>query len=89
MRVWLKQFRESCGFTQEQVADKADISRSYYTNIENDIKTPSVRAAKSIADVLKFPWEYFFSEECSFKEQSNVDSRNEAVLEPNDCICDQ
>lgn len=77
MRSWLKQVREKATLTHEQVADKAEISRSYYTNIENGIKTPSVKAAKSIAIVLGFPWENFFDEGCSFGEQSAASDRKE------------
>lgn len=71
MREWLKKIREGAGKTQEQVAEEAAISRSYYTNIENGIKTPSVQAAKSIGLSLKFPWENFFNENCYFEEQSS------------------
>ncbi|MNO05175.1 helix-turn-helix protein [compost metagenome] len=70
MREWLKKRRDTASLTHEQVADRAEISRSYYTNIENGTKTPSVKAAKSIAKVLGFPWEYFFNDKCPFKEQS-------------------
>ncbi|WP_160045648.1 helix-turn-helix transcriptional regulator [Paenibacillus sp. USDA918EY] len=68
MRDWLKKDREKVRMTHEQVADKASISRSYYTNIENGTKTPSVKAAKSIALVLGFPWEKFFNDKCYSKE---------------------
>lgn len=71
MRLWLKIAREKAALTHEQVAEKAIISRSYYTNIESGTKTPSVRAAKSIAMVLGVPWENFFNEKCSFKEHSS------------------
>ncbi|OAB34163.1 helix-turn-helix transcriptional regulator [Paenibacillus glacialis] len=77
MRTWLKETREKKEKTHEQVADEAVISRSYYTNIENGAKTPSVKAAKSIAAVLGVPWEYFFKDECSFKEQSTATERKE------------
>jgi len=63
--------------TQEQVADGSGISRSYYTNIENGTKTPSVAAAKSIAKALKFEWGKFFSDECSLKEHSAAAERKE------------
>jgi transcriptional regulator with XRE-family HTH domain len=69
LRLWLKELRELLGKTQEQVADEAGISRSYYTNIEAGIKTPAVPAAKAIGKSLNFPWENFFNEECSFREQ--------------------
>lgn len=59
MRLWLKEFRETANKTQVVVADEAEISRSYYTNIENGTKTPSVNTAKSIARVLCFQWELF------------------------------
>lgn len=70
MRRWLKEVREKAEKTQEKVADEAGISRSYYTNIENGTKTPSVKAAKQIAGVLNFRWENFFEEKCYFKEHS-------------------
>jgi transcriptional regulator with XRE-family HTH domain len=64
MRKWLKELREKSEMTQEQVADQAGISRSYFTNIENGTKTPSVVAAKSISRVLDFPWAIFFEDKC-------------------------
>ena len=79
MRIWLKEFRDSAEKTQVVVADEAGISRSYYTNIENGTKTPSVKAAKSIAKVLCFPWEHFFDDKCSFKEQNKNDTRRDVV----------
>ncbi|MDU0329265.1 helix-turn-helix transcriptional regulator [Paenibacillus sp. 3LSP] len=79
MRTWLKKLRENAGFTHEQVADGAKLSRSYYTNIENGLKTPSVKAAKSIARVLNFQWELFFNEKCSFKEQ-NIELEQKEVV---------
>lgn len=69
MREWLKKAREKASLNHQEVADGAGITRSYYTNIENGIKTPSVKAAKSIANVLKFPWENFFADNCSLGEQ--------------------
>ncbi|MBA9086545.1 transcriptional regulator with XRE-family HTH domain [Fontibacillus solani] len=77
MRVWLKKAREHADLNHGEVADGAGISRSYYTNIENGIKTPSVKAAKSIAEVLKFPWENFFKDNCSLKEQLLETQRKE------------
>lgn len=69
MRTWLKKLRENAGFTHEQVADGAKLSRSYYTNIENGLKTPSVKAAKSIARVLNFQWELFLMKNVPLKNK--------------------
>ncbi|MFY0545499.1 helix-turn-helix transcriptional regulator [Brevibacillus sp. H7] len=69
MRNWLKETRENKGLTQEQAADLCGISRSYYTHIENNTKTPTVKVAKTIAKALGFNWTIFFKDECSSKEQ--------------------
>ncbi|MGG3839699.1 helix-turn-helix transcriptional regulator [Paenibacillus thiaminolyticus] len=71
MRLWLKELRDASGLTHEQVADRSNISRSYYTNIELGVKTPKVEVAKSIGKALDFPWEYFFNDKCSYEEHLN------------------
>ncbi|WP_373871507.1 MULTISPECIES: helix-turn-helix transcriptional regulator [Paenibacillus] len=68
LRLWLKELRDASGLTHEQVADRSNISRSYYTNIELGVKTPKVEVAKSIGKALDFPWEYFFNDKCSLGE---------------------
>jgi len=68
MRDWLKDKRERKGLTQEQAAELCGISRSYYTHIENQVKTPTVKVAKKIADVLEFDWAHFFKDESPSKE---------------------
>lgn len=70
VRLWLKEKREIKGFTHEDVAEHAGISRSYYTLIESGNKTPSVDVAKAIAHVLDFPWTIFFEEISYLKEHS-------------------
>lgn len=62
MRKWLENYRVNQNMTHEQVADSVDISRSYYTNIENGVKTPSVKVAKALSGVLKFEWELFYKD---------------------------
>jgi transcriptional regulator with XRE-family HTH domain len=59
-RDWLIKIRGNR--THQQIADKAKVSRSYYTEIENGDKNPSVKTAKKIADALKFKWTKFFEE---------------------------
>lgn len=72
MRDWLKDMRVTKGLTQEQVALLSGISRSYYTSIEQGIKTPSVSTAKAVAKTLKFNWVIFFENNCSSKEQTQA-----------------
>lgn len=63
IRQWLKVLREEKGLTQQEVADKARIERSYYTMIERGKRKPSVHVAKSIATAMAFDWTIFFESE--------------------------
>lgn len=67
MRIWLKKFREAKGYNHDEVAKLCEISRSYYTLIENGDKTPSVKVAKKIGSVLEFDWANFFRDHVFFK----------------------
>ena len=60
-RQWLADKREDK--THEAVAIEAGIKRSYYTQIENGTRNPSVGTAKKIANALNFDWTLFFAEE--------------------------
>ncbi|MFJ9462117.1 helix-turn-helix transcriptional regulator [Viridibacillus arvi] len=71
-REWLRSIRNYKFLTQEDVATKANISRSYYTRIESGTQTPSIDVAKRVASVLIFDWAIFFEDECSLKEQKRL-----------------
>lgn len=47
--------------TQEQVAEQANITRAFYTMIENGQKKPSPIVAQRLANVLGFDWTIFFT----------------------------
>ena len=63
-KINLKVMREKLGLTQQQVSNKADISRSYYTSLENDRTecryTPTVDVVKRLAEVLGFTWDDYY-----------------------------
>ena len=63
-KVNLKALRLQLGLTQQQVADKAKLSRSYYSMLENDINgkkhSPPVERIKALSDVLGFAWEDYY-----------------------------
>ncbi len=69
MRKWLKEKRVNNEFTQEEAADLAGISRSYYTHIEKGSKTPTVKVAKKIATALNFDWTLLFEEEPNLDDE--------------------
>lgn len=57
---WLRDIRLSKNFTQSQVASSAGLSVSFYCQIENKSRSPSVDTAKRIAKTLGFDWTRFF-----------------------------
>lgn len=56
---WLRSLRLQRGATQSMIADKAKISLSFYSCIENNRRRPSPDVAKRIAAVLGFPDEWY------------------------------
>lgn len=60
-REWLVKYRGD--MTQKEVAEKSQIKRAYYTQIENGSRNPSVKIAKKIAEVLGCDWTKFFEDE--------------------------
>lgn len=71
--LWLKDIRLKLDLTQEQVAERAGISRTFYTEIETGSKKPSTKTAKKIAQVLNFDWVIFFEDECRETQQTLFD----------------
>lgn len=56
----LKERRRLLKYSQQEVADKVGIERSYYTKIENGL-SPSVKVAQRIGEVLGVDWTIFFT----------------------------
>jgi putative transcriptional regulator len=77
-RKWLIALRnnkkgiDGSPYTQQNVADEAGIDRSFYTQIENGQRSPSVKTAKKIAKVLEFNWTLFFAEDHGVKQQQKT-----------------
>lgn len=60
---WFKDIREESGLTQNEIAEKAGITRQHIGAIENGLATPSPTIAKEIAKVLDFDWTKFYEDE--------------------------
>ena len=60
MRDWMRDERLSKNMTQDEVSKAAGISQNFYANIENGKRDPSIKTAKAIADILRFPWQRFY-----------------------------
>lgn len=69
-RSELNRVRKNLNLTQEAVAQKASIQRSYYGLIENGLRNPTLKIATNIATALEtpigqiFPNEIFFGNRC-------------------------
>lgn len=48
----LRLYRKTRGFTQQTLADRAGVSRSFVAEIERGAKLPRIPVARSLADVL-------------------------------------
>lgn len=68
-REWLTGIRVQLKMTHQDVADSAEIDRSFYTQIENGDRNPSVETAQKIANALKFDWTIFFAQGGGMKPQ--------------------
>lgn len=65
MRVALRKARLRAGLTQAELARRAGLSRSAYTNIEKGNKHPSLVTALRIARVLNEHVEELFADDVS------------------------
>ena len=62
MRKWLIKLRKEREMTQLCLAERIGISRAYYAQLELAQRSPSIRVAKKMADILDFEWTLFFEE---------------------------
>lgn len=49
----VRQLRESQGWSQERLAENADLNRSYLGEVERGVKTPSLATAEKLALALR------------------------------------
>ncbi len=56
----LCRLRAGANFTQETLAEKADLSRRYIQEMEAGLKNPSVRTVVRLKKALKCSWEDLF-----------------------------
>lgn len=58
--MYLKYLREKAGYTQQELADKAGVSRTTISMIEQGENQPSVKLAKKFGEIFNVGWEKFF-----------------------------
>ena len=57
----MKELRKDMGLTQQQVADKLNISRVNYTRYETDVVCPDFDTLVDIADFFNVSLDYLFN----------------------------
>ncbi|WP_456399137.1 cupin domain-containing protein [Mesoaciditoga sp.] len=59
----LKRLRLSRGFTQEELAERADLTKGFISLLERDKTSPSIATLEQLLDVLGVSLKQFFSDE--------------------------
>ena len=58
----IKQLRTFYGLTQEELADRCELTKGYISQLENDLTSPSIATLKDILTALGSSLKEFFSE---------------------------
>ncbi len=51
----LREVRQERGLSQEELADRAGLHRTYISQVERGLKSPSLRSLEQIAQALDLP----------------------------------
>ncbi len=72
----IKQMRNQKGLTQEELADRCELTKGYISQLENDLNSPSIATLTDILSALGSNLSEFFREEA---EEKVVFSKNEFI----------
>ena len=59
----IKELRLACGLTQEELADRCELTKGYISQLENELTSPSIATLKDILAALGSSLKDFFAEE--------------------------
>ena len=82
----LKNLRNQCGLTQEELADRAELSKGYISQLEHNMTSPSIATLADILQCLGSSLEEFFTgtseEQVVFGEEEYFEKiDNEMIME--------
>ncbi len=77
--IKIKRLRLQCNLTQEELADRCELTKGYISQIENDLTSPSIATLKDILSALGSSLKEFFSE----AEEEKVVYSEEDFIEKN------
>ena len=72
----IKQMRNHKGLTQEELADRCELTKGYISQLENNLNSPSIATLTDILSALGSNLSEFFQEE---REEKIVFSKNEFI----------
>ena len=72
----IKDLRLSCELTQEELADRCELTKGYISQLENDLTSPSIATLIDILSALGTDLKEFFSE--IDKEEKLTFNKNES-----------
>lgn len=71
----LRKLRMSNSLTQEELASRADLTKGYISQLENDATSPAISTLKDLLDVLGVSMSEFFAEKLPQQVVFGADSR--------------
>lgn len=75
----LKRLRMVNSLTQEELASRADLTKGFISQLENDATSPSIATLKDIVDVFGISMQEFFSEQTDQEIVFGKDARVQAT----------
>ncbi len=78
----IKDLRNLCGLTQEELANRCDLTKGYISQLENDLTSPSISTLTDILSALGTNLKTFFSDEA--EDDIVFDSEDYFVKEEED-----
>lgn len=60
--IKIKSLRLQCGFTQEELADRCELTKGYISQLENDLTSPSIATLVDLLNALGTDLKEFFSD---------------------------
>ena len=79
----IKQMRNQKGLTQEELADRCELTKGYISQLENNLNSPSIATLTDILSALGSDLSEFFKEE---KEEKVVFTKNEFIEKDSDGV---
>jgi len=80
----LRAARLGLGWTQEQLAEKANLHHSYIGQVERGEKVPSLRTLKRLAEAMHTPLDFLLGESPGYADQTD-DLLQELLALARDC----